>query len=95
MVSSAALGRFGANARLVAPLLQHRAVRSALVSVVSVIVAQVTLTFAFGVLHWGAVAANVLATAVATVPSYSLNRAWVWGRRGRSHLLRRSFRSGG
>src|SRR5262249_50944591 len=27
---------------------------------------------------------NVIATAVGTVPSYALNRRWVWGRRGAS-----------
>ena len=41
---------------------------------------------AFGMLHWTARAANVVACAVATVPSYYLNRCWAWGRRGRSHL---------
>lgn len=32
--------------------------------------------------------ANVIATAVATVPSYVLNRRWVWGRSGSSHWWR-------
>ena len=35
-----------------------------------------------------AVAANVVANVVATVPSYVLNRRWVWGRGGRSHFWR-------
>jgi putative flippase GtrA len=34
------------------------------------------------------VPANILANAVATVPSYYLNRKWVWGKGGRSHLWR-------
>ena len=31
---------------------------------------------------------NVLATLVATLPSYYLNRTWAWGKTGRSHLVR-------
>ena len=30
--------------------------------------------------------ANVVATAVGTVPSFELNRRWVWGRTGRRSL---------
>jgi len=32
--------------------------------------------------------ANIIATAIATVPSYYLNRTWAWGHSGRSHLWR-------
>ena len=32
------------------------------------------------------VPANILANVVATVPSYALNRRWVWGKSGRSHF---------
>lgn len=59
------------------------------VSVVSTIVSQVTLFMTFGV--WrvlSEVPANILANALATVPSYYLNRKWVWGKGGRSHLWR-------
>jgi putative flippase GtrA len=28
---------------------------------------------------------NVIATAIATVPAYWLNRTWTWGKRGKSH----------
>lgn len=73
--------------RLLQPLLRRRGIRYALVSVVSVAVAQLVLVLCFGVLHWNAVAANVVATGVATVPSYILSRAWVWGKRGRSRVL--------
>ena len=31
---------------------------------------------------------NVIATAIATVPSYYLNRTWAWGKTGKSHLMR-------
>jgi cellulose synthase/poly-beta-1,6-N-acetylglucosamine synthase-like glycosyltransferase/putative flippase GtrA len=62
--------------------------RYSLVSLVSIAVSQSVLMVAFGVLHWTARLANVTACAVATVPSYYLNRSWAWGRRGRSHLWR-------
>ena len=35
----------------------------------------------------GASWANVLAVAVGTVPSFELNRRWVWGKRGERSLL--------
>ena len=60
--------------------------RYSLASVVSIAVSQAVLVVAFGLWHWTASVANVVACAVATVPSYYLNRTWAWGRRGRSHL---------
>jgi len=59
------------------------------VSVISTVVSQVTLFMTFGVWRvMSEVPANILANAVATVPSYYLNRKWVWGKGGRSHLWR-------
>ena len=66
----------------------RRLARYSLVSLVSVAVSQSVLAVAFGVLHWTAQLANVVACAVAAIPSFHLNRRWAWGRRGRSHLLR-------
>jgi putative flippase GtrA len=57
-------------------------------SVVNVVVAQVVLAWAFGVLHWTARAAAVLAAVVAAGPAFWLARRWVWGRSGRSHLVK-------
>jgi putative flippase GtrA len=57
-------------------------------SVVNVIVAQVVLAWAFGVLHWTARAAAVLAAIVAAGPAFWLARSWVWGRSGRTHLVK-------
>jgi cellulose synthase/poly-beta-1,6-N-acetylglucosamine synthase-like glycosyltransferase/putative flippase GtrA len=74
---------------LLTPAARPRALkllRYSLVSLVSIAVSQSVLMVAFGMLHWTASAANVVACAVATVPSYYLNRCWAWGRRGRSHL---------
>ena len=61
-------------------------VRYTMVSIISVVVSQIVYITLFGGFHWGAVAANVTATAVGTVPSYELNRKWAWGKKGRGHL---------
>ncbi len=63
-------------------------VRYSAVSVISVVISQLLLAFAFGVIHWTARASNVFAVCLSAVPSYYLNRAWAWGKRGRSHLLK-------
>jgi putative flippase GtrA len=58
------------------------------VSVISTIVSVTVLaasTAGFGFEAW---IANVLATAVATVPSYHLNRRWTWDKRDASDLWR-------
>lgn len=54
------------------------------VSVVTTVISVMTLgiaTAVFGVAAW---LANVLATSLATGPSYHLNRRWTWGRRDAS-----------
>jgi len=58
------------------------------VSVISVVVNVVMLVFAYGILGWSATPANIFAVGVSAIPSYYLNRAWAWGKRGRSHLLK-------
>jgi putative flippase GtrA len=63
-------------------------VRYSMVSIISVIISQVLLAFAFGVLKWTARASNIFAVGLSAFPSYYLNRAWAWGKRGRSHLLK-------
>ena len=58
------------------------------VSVITTIISLTMLaaaTAGFGLEAW---MANVLATAVATVPSYHLNRRWTWGKRDASDLWR-------
>ena len=61
-------------------------VRYTAVSIISVVVSQIVLFIMFGGFHWTARSANILATAVGTVPSYELNRKWAWGKKGRGHL---------
>ena len=58
------------------------------VSVITTIISVTTLAAATLGLGMEAWVANVLATAVATVPSYHLNRRWTWGKRGESDLWR-------
>jgi putative flippase GtrA len=66
----------------------RKLLRYGIASVVNVVVAQVVLAWAFGVLNWTARAAAVLAAVVAAGPAYYLARSWVWGRSGRSHLIK-------
>ena len=54
-------------------------------------IATVTSLLVLGILvfaGWPAVAANLVATAVGTIPSFELNRRWVWGRGRRRSLTR-------
>jgi putative flippase GtrA len=58
------------------------------VSVITTVVSVTTLTAAtlgLGITAW---CANVLATSVATVPSFHLNRRWAWAKRGPTHFWR-------
>jgi putative flippase GtrA len=63
--------------------------RYTMVSVISTVVSFGTLGLVFGVFHlWGEVGSTVFANVVASVPSYFLTRNWVWGKTGRSHLVK-------
>lgn len=63
--------------------------RYALVSVISALASLLVLTIVFGVLRlWDEVYSTLFANIMAGIPSYILNRRWVWGRSGRSHIWR-------
>ena len=66
----------------------RKALKYTAVSVISVAVSQMAFVFAFGLLHWTARSSAIFATAVGSIPSYFLNRNWVWAKSGRSHLWR-------
>lgn len=66
----------------------RQVVRYASVSLIGVVITQVTLVVLYHFLGVPAAWSNVIAVCVATVPSYSLQRAWTWGKRGRSHWAR-------
>jgi putative flippase GtrA len=59
------------------------------VSVISTAVSFGVLAIVFGALHlFGEIGSTVFANLTATVPSYYLNRKWVWKKGGRSHLMK-------
>jgi putative flippase GtrA len=59
------------------------------VSVVSTVVSLGGLALFYGVLQLASAAwCNLMATAIATLPSYYLNRTWAWGKSGKSHLMK-------
>jgi putative flippase GtrA len=64
--------------------------RYSMVSVISTVVSLVVIALVFGVFHvWSSeVVATVFGNAVATIPSYWLNRRWAWGKTGRSHVMK-------
>jgi putative flippase GtrA len=57
-------------------------------SIISLVVSVIFLVIFDGVFGWGAVVSSTLATAIATVPSYELNRKWAWGKSGKGHIWR-------
>ena len=59
-----------------------RLIRYAGVSVVGVLAGQTLLFVFYQVFEWKALVANSLAVMLATIPSYLLNRAWVWKKAG-------------
>ena len=66
--------------------LRWKPVRYALVSAVAVPCCQVVLVICHALLELSAVTSNVVAVSVSSIPSYVLNRMWVWRKRGPNHL---------
>lgn len=62
--------------------------RYAMVSLIAVPVTQVVLVAAYVLLDWPGWAANLLAVSVGCIPSYTLNRYWVWNKRSRNEFWR-------
>jgi putative flippase GtrA len=59
------------------------------VSVISALTSLVLLTLIYGVFRlWGPLVSVLVANVLAGIPSYLLNRQWVWQKGGRSHLWR-------
>lgn len=65
------------------------AVKYTAVSAISVVASQIILFVLYGVIRrWSAVTSNVITTAITAVPAYYLNRAWAWGKSGKSHFMK-------
>lgn len=64
-------------------LVRTKGLRYSLVAVINVIVGQSLLLALQGQL--GPIWANFVAVGISSVPAYYMNRAWVWGKRGKSH----------
>lgn len=62
--------------------------RYSVASFVAVIVSEICLVVFNGVVGLSAVVASSLATSIAAIPNYYMNRKWAWGKHGRSHLLK-------
>jgi putative flippase GtrA len=68
----------------------QRVIRYCSVSAISTVVSVVALGFFIGVLGYPAILSNILATAIATIPSFELNRRWVWAQSGERSILRQA-----
>jgi putative flippase GtrA len=67
---------------------QRKPVRYSMVSAIAVVAAQSALLLCTVVLDMRPVPANLVAVGVGSIPSYLLNRIWVWGRRGNHSFTR-------
>jgi putative flippase GtrA len=60
-----------------------------MVSVISTAVSTFVIVIVYGVAKlWTEVPSTIFGNAVATFPSYWLNRQWAWGKSGRSHFVK-------
>ncbi len=71
------------------PLLRQL-IRYGSVSAVSTTISLIILGVLVGLASFPAIWANVIATSIATGPSFELNRRWVWAQDGRRSLLRQA-----
>jgi putative flippase GtrA len=60
--------------------------RYSMASAVAVVLSVLLLVLFNGVIGLSAWVSSTLATTVAAVPNYEMNRKWAWGKSGRSHL---------
>jgi putative flippase GtrA len=68
--------------------LGKKLLRYSMASIVAVIVSTICLVIFVGPCGFSAVVASTLATSIAAVPSYWMNRKWAWGKSGRSHVFK-------
>jgi putative flippase GtrA len=58
------------------------------VSLIGTVISQSLIVLFKGRWDWNGGVANLVAVCISAVPSYYLNRAWVWGKRGSSSMAR-------
>ena len=64
-------------------------IKYTMVSAISAATSLLILTIVYGVLRlWTEVISVLFSNVMAGIPSYFLNRQWVWGKSGRSHIWR-------
>jgi putative flippase GtrA len=68
-----------------------RQVRFVMVSAVSVPFSQAVFFLCKEVFELHEIVSNLIAVTLSCIPSYLLNRYWVWGKRGRNHFWREVF----
>jgi putative flippase GtrA len=67
-------------------MIRQKGPRYVAVSMVNVVVGQGLLLIFHAILHVGQTLSNILAVSISAVPAYYMSRAWVWGRKGKSHF---------
>ena len=68
-----------------------RQVRFVMVSAVSVPFSQAVFVLCKEVFELHEIVSNLVAVTLSCIPSYLLNRYWVWGKRGKNHFWREVF----
>jgi putative flippase GtrA len=66
----------------------QKAIRYAAVSIVAILVSQVTLLVCYGIFKTDETTAQLVSFVTSMIPSYYLNRMWVWGKGGKSLFLK-------
>lgn len=66
----------------------RKLVKYSLVSVIAMGVTILVQLICYGLFHISGGWSAIIASTVAAVPSYYLNRSWVWGKNGKSHIKR-------
>lgn len=66
--------------------LDRKHIRYTMVSVVAVATSTLVLIMGKELLNLSPVTSNMVAVSVGCIPSYLLNRSWVWGKSGKSHF---------
>ncbi|HEU5003869.1 MAG TPA: GtrA family protein [Actinomycetota bacterium] len=66
----------------------HKLFRYSAVSVVSTVTSLTVLGIMVGLMNLPPGRSNIVATCLATIPSFELNRRWVWSRQGQRSLFK-------